>query len=51
VILETPVFTGQITDLISDDSYAELQDLLRTNPETGDLIKGSGGLRKTRWQA
>ena len=37
--------------MISDDSYAELQHLLRTNPETGELIKGSGGLRKIRCQA
>ena len=51
VILETPIFTRQITALISDDSYAELQQTIRLDPETGAIISGSGGLRKIRWQA
>ena len=38
VILETPVFTKQITALISDDSYAELQQTIRLDPETGAII-------------
>ncbi|VAW69285.1 mRNA interferase YafQ [hydrothermal vent metagenome] len=51
VILETPVFTRQITALISDDSYAELQQAIRLEPESGNIISGSGGLRKIRWKA
>ena len=47
--LETSVFTRQITELIEDDSYAELQQLLIIDPEAGALIRGSGGLRKIRW--
>lgn len=50
VILETPIFTKQITKLLSDDSYAQLQELVRINPESGNLIPGSGGLRKIRWK-
>jgi mRNA-degrading endonuclease RelE of RelBE toxin-antitoxin system len=46
---ETPVFTRQITDLISDDELSALEWVLMTNPERGDLIRGSGGLRKIRW--
>jgi hypothetical protein len=51
VILETPVFTKQITELLDDESYAKLQYQLRLNPEIGDLIPGTGGLRKVRWKA
>jgi mRNA-degrading endonuclease RelE of RelBE toxin-antitoxin system len=46
---ETNVFTRQITDLISDDELSALEWTLMANPERGDLIRGSGGLRKIRW--
>lgn len=51
VILETPIFTSQIADLISDDSYALLQHELRLNPSSGDVIPRGGGLRKVRWRS
>jgi hypothetical protein len=35
--------------MLSDDEYAELQGTLVVNPETGDVIKETGGLRKLRW--
>ena len=46
---ETAVFTRGITALLSDDEYAELQGTLIVQPEAGDLIKDTGGLRKLRW--
>ena len=46
---ETGLFTRDITALLSDDEYAELQGTLVVNPEAGDLIKQTGGLRKLRW--
>ena len=45
---ETPVFTRQITALLKDDEYSELQQELIFNPAAGALIKNSGGLRKVR---
>lgn len=47
--LETDVFTRDITTLLEDEEYAELQGVLIIQPEAGDLIKGTGGLRKLRW--
>ena len=47
--LETHVFTRQITGLLSDDAYAELQRELIRNPKKGKLIVGGGGIRKLRW--
>ena len=46
---ETPVFRRQITALLDDGDYRQLQVTLALKPEAGDLIRGSGGLRKVRW--
>ena len=46
---ETEFFTRDIGTLLSDEEYAELQGALVVNPEAGDLIKHTGGLRKLRW--
>jgi len=47
--LETPVFTKLITMLISDEEYHLLQLQLSVRPESGEIIRGSGGIRKARW--
>lgn len=47
--LETSIFTRQISELLSDEEFGALQWSLMANPEAGDLIPGSGGLRKIRW--
>lgn len=49
VIIETPTFTRLIRELISDESYRALQEVLAAQPDLGELIRGSGGLRKVRW--
>jgi hypothetical protein len=36
---------------LSDDEYRALQLALAQRPNLGNLIKGSGGLRKVRWNA
>lgn len=51
VIIETSVFTTRIRELISDESYLELQSTLVSNPAEGKLIPDSGGLRKVRWKS
>lgn len=47
--IETKLFSRLVTDVLSDDEYAKLQDALIKDPEAGDLIAGSGGVRKLRW--
>jgi mRNA-degrading endonuclease RelE of RelBE toxin-antitoxin system len=47
--IETPVFTRQITTLLDDADYRQLQVTLALKPGAGDIIRGSGGLRKVRW--
>ena len=51
IFIETPVFTRQITALVDDDDYADFQRELADDPEAGDLIPGTGGLRKIRMAA
>jgi hypothetical protein len=47
--IETSIFTRQVTALLSDDEYGQLQSALAAHPEMGAIIPQSGGLRKVRW--
>jgi hypothetical protein len=49
VFIESPVFTRQAAELLDDEDYSELQQFLVTQPDAGDVIQGTGGLRKIRW--
>jgi len=46
--IETSIFTRQIKALATDDELKALQVELIAQPEKGDLIQGTGGLRKVR---
>jgi hypothetical protein len=46
--IETATFTRLVTQLMTDDEYREMQNVLVEYPERGDLIKGGGGIRKLR---
>jgi hypothetical protein len=48
---ETTWFTRHVLEYMDDESYAQLQWYLLRRPEVGDLIQGSGGIRKVRWAA
>ncbi len=50
VFYETAIFTEQVVEFLDDDSYGELQNLLVREPESGNLIPRSRGLRKIRWR-
>ena len=51
LIIETPIFTKRIQELISNEEYRLLQIHLVNRPDAGKIITGSGGLRKIRWSA
>ena len=46
--IETALFTKQITEIASDDELKELECELIAQPDKGDIIQGTGGLRKIR---
>jgi len=49
--IETKLFTRLSSELLSDDEMRELQLALIGNPHAGDVIPGTGGVRKLRWKA
>lgn len=51
ILIETPVFTEQVKELLSDEEYGRLQWHLALYPNAGDVIQGTGGLRKVRWSS
>lgn len=51
IFIETSFFTEDVKQLLSDEEYGKLQEQLAADPESGDLIKDTGGLRKVRWAA
>ena len=46
--VETSIFTKQIKELATDDELKDLQVELIAQPEKGDIIRDTGGLRKVR---
>jgi len=47
--IEVPTFTRKWKELgLTDDNLRELQKILLDNPKAGDVIQGTGGLRKIR---
>lgn len=48
-VVETPEFLAATRRLLDDGERAALVDFLAYNPTSGDLIPGTGGVRKLRW--
>lgn len=48
IFIETPFFTRRLRELLDDDGYADFQQRLAERPDAGDVIEGTGGLRKVR---
>lgn len=48
---ESTHFTQDVYRYLTEDDYLALQQFLLEYPSEGDLIVGSGGLRKLRWRA
>ena len=47
--IEVTAFTKYLYDYLSEDEYLGLQSFLRQYPESGKIVRGSGGVRKVRW--
>jgi hypothetical protein len=47
--IETSSFERTLPEYFSDDEYAALQQFMVFNPEAGNIVHGSGGVRKLRW--
>jgi hypothetical protein len=49
VFVELPAFERHRADYLDDLAFGELQLALMRNPEAGEVIEGTGGLRKMRF--
>ena len=49
-IVETTVFTRRVLKLLDAEEYRLLQQALAVRPDLGNIIPGSGGIRKIRWR-
>lgn len=49
VIIETEIFSALVIELMNDDEYSALQKYMVENPKDGDVVQGTGGIRKLRW--
>ncbi len=50
IFIETPIFTDDVNELLSEDEYLQFQQHLASYPNAGDVIPGTGELRKIRWK-
>jgi hypothetical protein len=50
LFIETSVFSRCVKELLNDDSYRGLQEMLINYPDMGATITGTAGLRKLRWK-
>ncbi len=48
IFIELPAFVKYRPDYLDDESFRDLQNSLMANPEAGNVIEGTGGLRKVR---
>jgi hypothetical protein len=48
LFIEMPVFSRFRTNYLDDDGLRSVQNALMDNPTAGDVIEGTGGLRKLR---
>lgn len=50
IFIELPAFARHREAYLNDDDYKAFQQMMLKNPESGDVIQGTGGLRKVRFE-
>jgi hypothetical protein len=48
-VVETPEFLSASRKLLDEDERSKLIDHLARRPDDGNLVPGTGGIRKLRW--
>lgn len=49
--IESKIFERELPNYLNDDEYVQLQMFMMDHPDSGDVVPGSGGVRKLRWYA
>ncbi|MBR9910789.1 MAG: type II toxin-antitoxin system RelE/ParE family toxin [Gammaproteobacteria bacterium] len=50
-IVELPEFIKRSSNLLKTEEKASIINYLAVHPQSGDLLQGTGGIRKLRWSA
>lgn len=50
-IVELPEFVKRASSLLRDEEKASIINYLAFHPQAGDIMQGTGGIRKLRWSA
>ncbi len=50
-IVEVPGFLSRASGLMTTDQHIDLIEFMAMNPKAGSVIRGTGGVRKLRWQS
>ncbi|HAO23735.1 MULTISPECIES: type II toxin-antitoxin system RelE/ParE family toxin [unclassified Methylophaga] len=50
-IVELPEFLKRALGLLSEEEKVSIINYLALHPQSGDLMQGTGGIRKLRWSA
>ena len=48
-VVETPLFQRLADDFWSEEERSAFVSFIAAHPESGDVVPGSGGVRKVRW--
>ena len=48
-VIETPVYSGKVKRILTDDEREAFAVFIAQNPKAGSVVRGSGGVRKVRW--
>lgn len=48
-VVETPIFAKLSTDYWNESERLEFISMLAADPTSGDVVSGTGGVRKIRW--
>ena len=51
IFIESKIFERLREKYFDDTSYKEFQNFLLEQPDSGDTIPGTGGLKKVRWSS
>ena len=49
-VIETPTFLRLASDCWNDEDRMSFITFIAANPDAGDVVPGSGGVRKARWR-
>ena len=48
-VIETPMYSRQASRILKDDERDAIAAFVSLNPMAGNVVRGSGGIRKLRW--